>query len=671
MPPPRVARAACLAPRGCPILTFLLPFILAAAGAAGDVVDEAAAGGEARVGGRRHCGFIEGTLVPRLVMGVRRVQGPDIKNLVVRAGPGPDDAIVATLPLFRPYYVVDQRRDEGAHGRLLIQDGYAADSRLGWVDGDHVEPFRSRYAYTYAPRERRHTADLHDTSRASYERLLGQQKGDPRAGEGLVLVRERERGGIAPWNPVSIDDLVPFIELRLPGDAIEPEYPDTTPTFRFGIRDENRIVHMGAICGGPSDIPPPRGVNGLEMVFVVDETESMKPFFEGVAKLVETVGRAAAQQRGEVKLAVCYYTDGPPGTRVTATRLRPIKGEKDAAGIGAEVRSHEEKLPPGDFAFPPERMLEGLRDSIRKAGFTRGSRAFVAVVGDTGHEPGDAAEKAALIKEVADLIKTHDAHVFFAHVGRRVTEHDKLFEKDATALRAAVVSLGMPEDRVIYQPVEGATLAEELGRAEQQAADRRLQRLESRSPYTEPGPELLRQLAAAGMTRMQYESLRLQFYVPSRGWLFHPISEAGGRSQAPQFRELFFMAPAEQKAIDDLFVHLQKELAGGRMRIDHDAALTRFATALAEAAGTPGLAGLVEAEWRRIAPAKRSLGVFLEDVFGVRLKAALPYPVEQPTNQAATAEEMSTLETRIGRLRRQLTQTGRNAVWFEASILVP
>lgn len=662
---PPVGRASLLAMPGCLILLS----VLATAGSAAGGMDETTADGDA--GGRRHCGFIEGTLVPRLVMGVRRVQGPDIKSLVVRKGLAPDDAVVATLPLFRPYYVVDQQAGPDGHNRLLIQDGYAADRPLGWANGDHVEPFRSRYAYTFAPRERPHTADLHGTSQASYERLLGQQKGDRRAAEDLVLIRERQPKGIAPWNPATIDDLVPFIELRLPGDAIEPEYPDTTPTFKFGIRDENRIVHMGVICGGPSDGPLPQGVNGLEMVFVVDETESMKPFFEGVAKLVESVGKVAAQQRGEVKLAVCYYTDGPPGTRVTATPLRPIKSEKDAAVIGGEIRNHEEKLPPGDFAFPPERMLEGLRDSIRKAKFTPGARVFVAVVGDTGHEPGDVDAKAALISEVADLIEKCDAHVFFAHVGRRVTEHDKLFEKDAQAVRRAVVKLGLPEERVIYQSVEGATLAQELSKAEQQAADRRMQRLESRSPYAEPGPELLRQLAAAGVTPTQYESQRLQFYVPSRGWLFHPISDAGGQLQAPQFRELFFMSPVEQRAINDLFEHLQEELVAGRIRIDHDATLIRFARALADAAGAPGLAGLVQREWRRIPSERRSLGVFLEDVFGLRLKAALPYPVEQPTSQAATVEEVNTLKVRISRLRQHLSRHERNAVWFDASILVP
>lgn len=672
-----------LSPRDAPLVAAATAclFLALAPGAAPANADEAAesAAAVATASGRaRRCEFIPGTLVPRLVMGVRRIEGPEITALTARAEPAADSAVVATLPLFRPYYVAARVGDPGGRGRLLIQDGYSAERALGWVDEGHVEPFRSRYAYTYAPGSREHLADLHDTSKACYERLLGQQNGGVRQGEDLVLVRERDPKAREPWSPATLDDLVPFIELRLPTEEIEPDYPDTTPTRRFGIRRENRIVHMGAVVGGPGEVRRPDGdLHGLEMVFVVDETESMKPFFDGVAAFVEGAGRAAARQSGDVRLAVCFYTDGPPGTRVTATRLQAVTGEQDAVRLGAALRNHREKLPPGDYAFPPERMLEGLRDSIRQAGFSAGARAFVAVVGDTGHDPANRDEKAALVREVAELVDKHEAHLFFAHVGRRTTEHDTLFEKDAAEVRRAVVALGLPADRVMYQPVEEATLAAELGRAEEQAAARRrerlgeIRRLESRTPHTEPGPRLLRRLAAAGITPVEFERRHLQIYAPARGWLFHPLPVDEAATQAPQFRELFFLAAEEQKAVDTLFVHLRRELAEGTTRIDHDLALDRFAAALAHASGAAALATQVRAEWERIPRGRRSIGVFLEDVFGLRLKAALPYPAEPAADLAATAEEIGTLSARIDRLRQSLSTDGREAVWFDASSLVP
>lgn len=641
----------------------------------------------AAAGSVRQCQFIEGTLVPRLVMGVRRVNDAEFDALPVRAEKAPDGPVVAEARLFRPYYVVDRRLDDQQEGWLLIQDDYTVSKPLGWVPERHVEPFRSRYAYTFAPSDRDHPADLHDSSKDGYERLLAQMKGDPDAGRELVVVRERQ--GSAAWNPAKIDDIVPFIELRVPTDAIEKEYPDTTPTHRFGIPLENRLVHMGAVCGGPVDRERLASLRkqddvqaGLEMLFVVDETESMRPFFGGVADVIEKAGDAAAKggatddKAKPARIAVSYYTDGPPGTRVSATPLAPIPGETVALALAAEVRRHSDKLPPGDYAFPPERMLEGLRDSIVQAGFTAGSDAFVAVVGDTGHEPADGAEKEKLIDEIAGLVGKHGLHVFFAHVGRRQTEYDMLFKKDADAVRTQAEAKGVPPGRIVYQPADANTLADEIGRAQERAARlrrerlRQIERIESRTPHTEPGPKLLQQLEAVGIPRQRFDELHLQYFVPARGWLFHPIAGPAAAQGAPQFRELFFLAPAEREALRELFAHVQGRLTKGGP-IDHTAAVTTFAATLAKASRTPALETKVVADWKRIPEVQRSLGVFLEDVFGLRLKAALPYPAEASSQQIATAEAIRTLDERVGRLARAFVDGGPAAVWFDAATLVP
>ena len=629
----------------------------------------------------RQCQFIDGTLVPQLVIGVRRLNDGTIDSLAVRAEHDPDGATVAEARLFRPYYVIDRRTDAMRDEWLLIQDGYTTTKPLGWVAARHVEPFRSRYAYTFASRDRDHPADLHDTSKDSYERLLAQMKGDPEAAKQRVLIEERDAE--TPWNPVTIEDVVPFIELRLPADVIEPEYPDTTPTHRFGITTENRLVHMGAICGGPMDVERLASLRkenqmqaGLEMVFVVDETESMQPFFSGVADFLESAGRAAAKQREAVKLAVSYYTDGPPGTRVSATPLREVKGEKASQELAGEMRTHPDKLPRGDYADPPERMLEGLRNSITTAGFTDGSDAFVAVIGDTGHEPANAVEKQKLIDEVATLIKKHSLHVFFAHVGRRKTESEMLFTKDAEAVREATRALGVPAERVVYQPANANTLSDEISKAQDRAAQvrrerlRQIERIASRTPYTTPGPKLLEQLAAAGVPRARFDDLHLQYYLPSSGWLFHPVSPVGNADAQPQFRELFFLAPPEQAAIRQVFTQVQEKLAKGES-IDHEAAISTLATTLASASGNPTLEARTQSAWKRLPPQQRSLGVFLEDVFGLRLKTALPYPPEKLTKQPATADEIRLLGQRVGHLSRAFAEGGPSTVWFEASSLAP
>lgn len=629
----------------------------------------------------RHCQFIEGTLVPRMVMGVRRVNDGMIDALAVRAERDPDGPVVAEVRLFRPYYVVDRRIDSRTNEWFLIQDAYAATKTIGWVDARHVESLRSRYAYTFAPGDRDHLIDLHDTSKDGYERLVAQMKGDPEAARELVLIQERDAG--VPWNPVTLDDPVPFIELRLPDDAIEKEYPDTTPTNRFAIPVENRLIHMGAICGGPVDVERLATLRrdnqtqaGLEMVFVIDETQSMQTFFGGVADFIESAGRAAAKQGETVKLAVSYYTDGPPGTRVTATPLAILKGEESARRLAGGVRSHSDKLPSGDYAFPPERMLEGLRDSIATAGFVNGSDAFVAVVGDTGHEPADVADKQKLIDEVAGLIVKHRLHVFFAHVGRRRTESDMLFEKDASAVRLAAKALGVPEERVVYQIADANTLSDEIGRAQERAAQlkrerfRQIERIASRTPFTEPGPKLLKQLETVSMPLASFDDQHLQYYLPSRGWLFHPLSAVGAADTNPQFRELVSLSASEREAVGQAFVYVQGRITKGEP-IDHQSAVSALAGALASLSGDPAIEARVQTEWKKLAPQQRSLGVFLENLFGLRLKSALLYAPDAPTKQATTAEEIRALDERIGQMNRVFAQAAPNTFWFDASSVLP
>jgi hypothetical protein len=69
---------------------------------------------------------------------------------------------------------------------------------------------------------------------------------------------------------------------------------------------------------------------------------------------------------------------------------------------------------------------------------------------------------------------------------------------------------------------------------------------------------------------------------------------------------------------------------------------------------------------------RRSVGTFLEDVFGLRLKAALPFP---PTAYAkdlpASQEEIERMQQRTSLLGEAFKAGGDAAVWFDASGLTP
>jgi hypothetical protein len=320
-------------------------------------------------------------------------------------------------------------------------------------------------------------------------------------------------------------------------------------------------------------------------------------------------------------------------------------------------------------------MLEGLRDALKNAKFLRGGTPFVAVVGDTGHEPTDPG-KQKLVAEVADLIKQHGVRTYFMHVGQRQKPDEMLFQKDFAAVQGAAMKLGVPEDHIVYEPAEANTLQAVLEKSRNEVEDerRRLQRqitrMESRTPYTEPGPKLLKALESRGIDRDKFEDRALQYFVPSQGWLFHPGSQDTS-SAKPQFRELFLLAQPERMAVKRLFDDVRERLSS-REQIDGDAVIAKFAAALAGAAGNPALEATVLAAWKKIPDRQRSVGVFLEDVFGLRVKAALPFPpIAYAKERPAAEDEIARMLERIGRLGEAFKDEGDAAFWFDASTLVP
>lgn len=631
------------------------------------------------------CGFVGDSLVPQLAMGVRRLDGEDIDELRIHDGPG-GKPLATVLPLFRPYFVVETRTDSARAEWHLLQDGYTAESPLGWARGEHVHLFQSRYAYTFARRKREQLTDLHDNSKESYERLLAQINGNLQGAEETVVVKERE--GAETWEPVAIDDLVPFVELRIPPEKRDRKHPDTTPTFRFGVPIENRLVHMGAVCGGPVDrelLEKRREMaadeKGLEMVFVIDDTVSMAPFSQILAKFIRDAGEVAEARPTPVKMAVCSYRDGPADTpdegelRVTLGAFQDVKEASDVGSLADDVEKLGQFLPPGEYANPPERMLEGLRDCLANLEFERGATLFVTVLGDTGHEPEDLA-KPALVADIARKIEDTGASVFFMHVGRRRTPDEMLFKDDSVAVAEAVKRLEGKEGLVAYQEAGTNNLKETLRAATEATELRRMQlrrvveRMESRTPYTAPGPKLLEAMKNRGLDRRAFDERYLQYFVPSRGWLFHPTSKDAGLAQ-PQFRELFLLAESEQEAVGRMFDGLRDKFARGE-QIDGNAVIADLVDDLETASKHRLVGERMRAAWERMPAESRSVGVFLEDVFGLRLKAALPFPsVAYEKQRPATAREIGRLSERVDGLRRALKSRGGAAFWFDANSLVP
>ena len=693
-----------------PGLKHLIPLTLVAVVGGGGLFDRTSCGEDpapSAVGKDLRCEWIEGTLIPQVVIGVRRLgdaveYDEAVDFLDVFSSPTGGKRI-GRAKLFQPFYV-----STGGNGseRVRIQEDYYA-KPLGWVDRERLEFLESRYAYVFAEQVELGNAELHDLSKEAYERHLAQLKAsdDAKTGETVVL---RQRPGAASWLPVTRDDPVPFIErLEQSKETArnEPDYPDTTPTFRYRFPSENRLLHMGAICGGPVDAEELKTLQekveeqaGIEMLFLIDETSSMEPYFKGVADFFRGVGNVAIGEQEvpekNVRAGVVFYSDGPlqkekEWFRWSEALGRNKKGlqvieKRGAQKLANEIQDNEDKLPLNDFADAPEKSLEALDLALRQTAFTPGASKYVAVIGDTGYEEKKGGpNKAKLISDVARKIAGQDLTVFFVHVGPRKTDAQDLFRQDAEA-----VKLALPievRDRINYITAEQSTLAQKLKNASEEAEslrrrrERDIMRMEARNQATEPGPKLMGRLRPQGMTLEQYESSYLQYFVPVRGWLFNPLDTAA--EAVPQFEEVVFLSPVERKAIIKSLDYCRKQLAK-KEPVDASLAVNAFVDVLSQDAGVAQQDVL--SLWEAIPEEQRDGGVFIEYLLGLRVKATFPFPPDGGDAAPETVNDGTAHKTRkfwqdlfrVEQFEGQLQRMRREdpegkQFWYQSSELIP
>ena len=436
-------------------------------------------------------------------------------------------------------------------------------------------------------------------------------------------------------------------------------------------------MRVGAICGGPVD----EAVLGklrseadrnaaIEMLFVVDETWSMKEFFAGVAAFIGDVGQAAGGGTARrPRIAVSYYTDGPPGKRTTCVPLQEVT-QQVVTALAESVKNHKQQMPPGDYDNPPERMLDGMRDAITKAGFTEGVTSIVVVIGDTGHEPGDPG-KQELLDDVAGLIADRGLMVFFVHVGLKGDEmspDQNLFKKDAEAVRQRVGQRKKGfADRVRYITANASNLTAEL-KASRREADRLAEqarlmtgRITSRNTHTMPGPALVAEMTKKGVTLAEFNESHQQIYVPSYVWMVSPGDAAGKGKQAARLGRCFCMAPEELAAVIALLESVSKDVDAG-VAIDHDKAVLAFTKSLGTATKDAASVQAVQAAWMNEGQA-RTAGTFLYRFVGLNLREEVLFSRVPLGDTQESADARKSFAGTVKALQEASRVVGR--FWFE------
>ena len=620
-----------------------------------------------------HAEFVPNTLIPKLAMGVRR--GVKDAREVAELRDRPGGTALARLPLFTPMYVHGEQR-LGTQEWVLLASGYATATAgpRGWIPRSEVEVFSTRYGYIL--QDTGETTEFFPTPEAAYAIVpeIGLKSEASPSRSASVLGRP----GVNDWRPSRRTDMVPFMEL---GFERQSGYPSTTPST--GTPYDGRLVRVGAICGGPVDAAVLGKLRkeaersaAVEMLFVVDETLSMGKYFSGVADFIRDVGRAAGDGVGrQPRIAVSYYTDGPPGERTTCKPLQNATPQAVAALTDA-VKQHRQKTPPGDYLNPPERMLDGMRDAIKTAGFTEGVTSIVVVIGDTGHEPKDAA-KPKLLDEVARLIADGGLMVFFVHVGLEgieLTEDRKLFKQDAETVRQRVgaINRGFAE-RIRYTTAKADSLTAEL-EASRREADRLAEqarlmagRITLRNTHTTPGPALVATMATDGFTLAQFNAAHQQIYVPSYAWMVSPKAAAGKGGMAAQLSRYVSLALEERQALAALLVSASQNVDAG-LAVDHDAAVGAFVQSLSAATNASGVVEAAHAKWKKSGP-QRTAGGFLDELLGLALRSEALFSLVPLGSTPESAEAKKTLQLLTAKVRAACRD--KDTFWFEAASLSP
>ncbi|MFM7108365.1 MAG: hypothetical protein ACKOZU_07155 [Planctomycetaceae bacterium] len=633
----------------------------------------------------RECLFMEGTAIPKLAMGVCRPgDSPEERaegelRLWATTSPAEGDDPAAIRPLYVPLYVYEERPGVGTTWYRL-GDAYASPAEgaakgpgpLGWVDGRRLHLLDCRYAYHFNnPQRVKPGVRLYESKAAAYAALEAEQRtppGDGPAADVLVAERLEEKA----WDPLASGAVPPFVELRDVADGAAA--PDTTLTFPLPA--ENRLVCLGAVGGGIVDRKKLAALEkqagdraGIEIVFVIDETRSMKTWFGPVADFISE-NLAIDGTSTNVKIAVSWYSDDTDkklpydpgelrelvGAAAKEEDVKKVKdGIVDKEGIVEKVRSHPERIVDGD-ATPRELVFLGLEAAIKAAGFARnegdrGASKMVFVIGDAADRL-PTGELDTVMDRVRQLILDLDLQVAFIQVGDPKSA-DPGFVSQAKALRDK-----LPPEKQDAVLIEGVNdnkgnqslkirIADIQARmeAKRQQVLRDIARLEMRNCYAQPGPAMQRRIEDDGLTLRQFDDQNLQYFMPAYGWL-HSARQAEAK---PQLRELVFLSKPEAEAVKAAVLNVIAQVKKGG-KVDGDATVRLLAGALARNSGHSQVEGVLVSAWEKMPSDDRTLGAFLRDVMGLRVRNAVLYHRGPMKPSKATTRAVALLSEHAERL---------------------
>jgi hypothetical protein len=278
------------------------------------------------------------------------------------------------------------------------QPGQVRQRVLGWAPVNRVMFWKTREALEW---------DVASTLDKDSRRPLGYVFRTPEAAKEYLLNPKL----VENPNSKFVEEQVMYGEQRLPDGTArelkpyEPRYPvlvwpDERQQTKYKI-GMNELIHVAWIggSGGDERIAALRekirfiqeAMDKLDVLIIMDETGSMRDWYEDAARAVAQIVDAAKNSPAKsVRLAIAFYADDEvPGVKpAKPMELVDIHDQGDGlvAMLEKRARNPEDIVSGGG---PREMVFNGIQEAVAGAKFLPMARKLVVVIGDDGDKSNE------------------------------------------------------------------------------------------------------------------------------------------------------------------------------------------------------------------------------------------------------------------------------------------
>jgi hypothetical protein len=368
-------------------------------------------------------------------------KGIDIKGASVLNGPGKRATSAGTpftelqqLRLFQFFFIYKKYDSPDGQKFVLLGDSpiilnslEANKTLLGWVDSKRVHEWSTRESVEF--------------DKTTLEERVKAGGGDEKAGVQIFASKEEleahleglEKLGDVKIEPVSIEDTKvkrwePYLQRFPLFKSIKSDkLKGVGDLMNVGYIGDQIFVDSGAHGPDPTQTAQNqarleqmrRDLNNIDLLFVIDATGSMEPYFKSAAdavkmitSLIEAKYPAGSEGRPSIQYSVLFYRDycdedgkdgdGNPKDTYLVKRL-PLTGNVD---LVAKYLDDEPTPPDGAGGDEPEAVFYAIDQAIASAAKDpireKGYRALI-LLGDAGNHPDD--ERGYTTAKIAERIK--------------------------------------------------------------------------------------------------------------------------------------------------------------------------------------------------------------------------------------------------------------------------